>query len=164
MGGMAQAHDPGAGGIMGNWGHCWTFHCRVVGISNTILSNPPLPIHARQPLLWWPLFSTSQPFPAAGHLHPRHAHTARTRCTMPGVMRGGGDSDSLTGPVWDTGTGLHVGVHCTDHATECKSAVVEHGLGPRAQTFRGSLRFCIEYDSEWLKSLSGTKSGSHKSL
>lgn len=60
---------------------------------------------------------------------------------MPGITGGGGDSDSLTGPVWGTGTGLDMGVHHTDHVTEHKNAVVEHGLGLRAQTFRGSLRF-----------------------
>lgn len=50
------------------------------------------------------------------------------------------------------------------HVTEHESAFLEHGLGLGAQTFMGSLRFWVECDSEWLKSLSGTKSGSHKSL
>lgn len=58
---------------------------------------------------------------------------------MPGITAGGGDS--LTGPVWGTGTGLDLGVHHTDHITEHNSAAVEQGLGLRARTFMGSLRF-----------------------
>lgn len=81
---------------------------------------------------------------------------------MPGVMGAGGDG--LAGPGWGTGTGLDAGVHHTDHVTEHKSAVVQQGLGLGAQTFTGSLRLRVECDSECLKLLSETKSGSHKSL